>query len=263
MDKVFLKGLTVLETLAASEAPRGITDLANDLNLTKSNVHRLLQALVHRGYAEKDESSGRYQCTMRLWQLGSSLASRIEVRPVARPYMAKLVKQTQEAAHLSILDGTRILYIDKIDSPQPIGAHSTVGGHAPPHCVATGKAMLACLSDSEVRQRLASLPKFTSRTITDMGELLRELEKVRQQRYAINRGEWRETVCGTASPIFDASGQACAAIGISGPATRLTLGRLNELASFVVKAANSVSLALGYTPPRSTRHKGLRSARPR
>ena len=127
MDKVFLKGLTVLETLAASEVPRGITDLANDLDLTKSNVHRLVQALVHRGYAEKDPLSGRYQCTMRLWQLGSFLANRIEVRPIARPYLGRLVKQTQESAHLSIFDGTRILYIDKIDSPQPVGAYSTIG----------------------------------------------------------------------------------------------------------------------------------------
>jgi IclR family transcriptional regulator, KDG regulon repressor len=244
VDKVFAKGLNVLEMLVASDEPRRLTDLADDLGLAKSNIHRILKTLVHRGYVRQDPTSGRYECTLKLWQLGVTLGNRIQIKPVAHPHLLILADETTETVHLSVLEGFEVIYIDKIDSPHPVRAYSVIGGHAPAHCVATGKALLAF--SPAASQSHGRLEKFTNRTITDFQELQEELSKVREQGYAINRGEWRETVCGLAAPVFDASQKVCAAIGISGPHNRLTLARMRDLAPNVLKAAAAISSILGY-----------------
>jgi DNA-binding IclR family transcriptional regulator len=245
MDTTLLKGLAVLETLAACDEPRGVTELAQQLRLAKSNVHRVLQTLAHGGYVRKDEASGRYQCTLKMWELGASVVERLDVRPAARPSVEALAARSSETVHLSVLDGTEVLYIDKIDSPQPVRAYSRIGGRAPSYCVATGKALLAHAPDSVLEEVIAALKKHTARTITDPEALRKELRKVRESGYAINRGEWREGVGGLAAPIRDPQRGAVAAVGISGPIERLNANRLRELAPLVVKAAREASRALG------------------
>lgn len=161
MDKTFVKGLVLLEALAKHERGSGVTELANQLMLNKSNVHRLLQALVHQGFARKNEDTGRYELTMKLWELGSGLANRLDVRTEALPFMKELAEQTQETVHLSLLDGVEVLYIEKMDSPQPVRAYTTVGGRSPAQCVATGKALLAWASEDTLNLLKNRLKPYT------------------------------------------------------------------------------------------------------
>ncbi|VCU68505.1 Transcriptional regulator KdgR [Pigmentiphaga humi] len=246
MEKTLIKGLDVLEALALSEQPRGVTELAGELGLTKSNVHRLLQTLVHRGFARQDSEAERYSCTLRLWELGAMIAERVELAQVAQSFMRELSEQTQETIHLSILDGAEVLYVAKIDSPQPVRAYTKVGGRAPAQCVATGKAQLAYVPDEQLEPLFPRLEKYTPRSLSSLSALRTELAKVRTQGYAVNRGEWRETVCGLASPIFDASRKVVAAIGISGPIDRLTPAVLRDFAPRVQAGARSLSREMGY-----------------
>lgn len=253
MDATLLKGLTVLEALATSGEPRGVTELANEVGMLKSNVHRLLQTLAHRDYVRKDVASGRYACTMKVWELGALVADRLDVRRVARPHVAALASRTLETVHLSMLTGCEVLYVDKIDSPQPVRAYSRVGGRAPAYCVATGKALLAH-TPTAAAEVSAALTPHTPRTITDPEALEKELRRVREIGYAINRGEWRDTVGGVAAPIFDMTRGVVAAVGISGPIERLGAPRMREFAPFVVATAKAISRDLGfagesYRPP--------------
>jgi DNA-binding IclR family transcriptional regulator len=256
MDTTLLKGLTVLEALAASREPRGVTELANELGMLKSNVHRLLQTLAHRGYVRKDAASGRYECTLKVWELGALLAERLDVRRAARPHVAALAERTSETVHLSVLDGADVLYVDKAESPQPVRAYSRVGGRAPAYCVATGKALLAHSPDEIVTELSAGLVRHTPRTITDPDVLRKELRRVREVGYAVNRGEWRETVGGLAAPIFDVNRAAIAAIGLSGPTDRLNANRMREWAPLVMAAASAISRELGFTEPAAARVAG-------
>jgi len=246
MDTTLLKGLAVLEALAASREPRGVTELAHELGLLKSNVHRLLQTLAARGYVRKDAASGRYECTLRIWELGALVAGRLDVRRVARPHAAALAERTAETVHVSVLDGTEVLYIDKVESPHPVRAYSQVGGRAPAYCVATGKALLAHAPDEVVAGLGGELGRYTPRTITDPEALRKELRRVREVGYAVNRGEWREAVGGLAAPVFDVSRAAVAAIGLSGPTDRLNPSRVREWAPLVVAAAGAISRELGF-----------------
>ena len=260
MDSTLLKGLTVLEHLAASEAPRGVSELARALDLTKSNVHRTLQTLVAAGYVRANPT-GTYECTLKLFELASSVLARVDVRQVAERFMRSLADQTQETIHLSLLDGAEVIYLHKIESLQPVRAYSSIGGRAPAYCVASGKALLAYQEEALSHLR-DPLPAYTTRTVTSLDVLRRELEQVRVQGFAVNQGEWRDGVCGLAAIVHDAMRKPIASIGISGPADRLDPAALRRFSDVVVDAARGLSRALGYNPidlaPRNIRTGAMR-----
>lgn len=238
------KGLAILEALAAAATPMGVTELARELGMGKSGAHRVLRMLCDLGWVR--EAQGRYACTLRIWELGMRVADRLDLRQVAAPYLRRLADLSSETVHLSILDGVEVLYVDKIDSPQPVRAYSRVGGRAPAPCVATGKVLLAHASPERVAQARQTLVAHTPRSIVDPEAFDAELRRVRQQGYAVNRGEWRISVCGLAAPVFDARGEVVAALGISGPAERLTQKVLRSLEPAVRQAAQDLSMALGH-----------------
>jgi DNA-binding IclR family transcriptional regulator len=246
MDKTFQKGLAVIEALARHDKPSGITQLAAQLKMTKSNVHRLLQTLAAGGYVRNVNETGAYELTLKLWELGSKVRSRLGIADISGPFLKMLGDKTSEAVHLSVLNGTEVIYIDKIESPQPIRAYSMIGGRAPAYCVATGKAMLAFRSSKQLDELKIQFTRHSVNTINTRAKLDKELQQVRDAGYAINRGEWREDVWGVAAPIFDQTGSVVAAVGISGPSSRLKLTVLKRFAPLVVNAAKRISNQLGY-----------------
>lgn len=247
MDKTLLKGLAVLEAVAENEGrPRTIDELAAHVGLTRSNVHRTLQTLAHAGYVTKDEVSGNYRSTLRLFELGAKQVAQFDVRKYAPPFMRLLAEQTGETVHLSILDGIDVIYIDKIDSPQPVRSYTVVGGRAPAYAVATGKAMLAFQSEEYLARHKQALKKHTPATIAALKVLKEELAKSVRVGYAVNRGEWRESVGGVAAAVFNGMDQVVAALGISGPLERLTPAKMDEMAPLVMKYAAELSQAMGY-----------------
>ncbi|VWX57520.1 IclR family transcriptional regulator [Burkholderiales bacterium 8X] len=247
MEKTVIKALNTLEFLAASAEPLGVTALSEALGLGKSNVHRMLTTLVAAGYV-RSLGAGRYEATLRMWEYGTHVLMRNDVKRVAGPLLQKLVKATGETAHLSVLDGREVVYVDKIDGDHPVRAYSRIGARAPAHAVATGKALLAGQSDEFIRSYAADLDPegFTGRTVTTPALLIKAMEEIRDKGVAFNTGEWREGVCGIASPIRDSTGKVVAAIGISGPADRLKPAALRKYSPAVVDAASQVSRALGF-----------------
>lgn len=247
MDKTLLKGLAVLEAIADQQGrPRIIADIARDLDLTPSNVHRALQTLAQAKFVAKDEVSGSYHATMKMFELGAKQLQRFDVRRFAPPFMRQLAEDTGETVHLSMLEGMDVVYIDKIDSPQPVRAYTAIGGRAPAHAVATGKALLARQDERYVDLHARQLERFTPRTITSVAALKKELVAVQKAGYAINRGEWRDSVGGVAVAVFAGPHQPVSGIGISGPLDRLSLARMRELGPRIKECAQQISSAMGY-----------------
>lgn len=245
MDSTLLKGLRVLESVARSAGPRGASELARELDLTRSNVHRTLQTLVSAGYLRAAADGSGYECTVKLFELSSAVMERVDVRRVAQHHIHRLAENTAETVHLSILEGLEVVYLDKVESPQPVRAYSSIGGRAPAHCVASGKALLAALPRDELDALLArGLPAWTERTITDPAELTPELARTRETGCAVNRGEWRVSVAGVAAVVFDAAERPVAAVGVSGPIDRV-LPQESRYRSAVLDAAREVSRELG------------------
>lgn len=246
-DKAFIKGIKILTALAQSPSPRALTGLAEELGLTKSNTHRLLNTLVAQGFAVQDGSKGHYRATLRLWELGSQIIGRLDFVGIAREHMPKLSAATGESVHLSVLQGAEVIYLHKTEGTQVVRSYTQIGERAPAWCVATGKILIAYVEPERLRFLIPELRAYTPRTLTDPAGLGRELEIARAEGIAYNHGEWREDVMGAATAIFDASGKPIAAIGISGPSVRLRDGVLHKHAGVVIEAGRSISRALGYT----------------
>lgn len=247
MDKTLLKGLMVLEAVTdAEQRPRTIDELAARVGLTRSNTHRTLQTLIHAGYVVKDDETGGYRGTIRLFELAGRQLAELDVRRVAAPSMRVLAERTGETVHLSVLDGLDVVYIDKIDSPQPIRAYSMVGGRGPAYAVATGKALLAYQPDGYVERYVDRLVRHTDTTLVSLPLLKDELHKIVRAGYAVNRGEWRDGVGGVAVTIFNGFDQPIAAVGISGPLERLTPKAVKQFVPDVAACAREISRGMGH-----------------
>lgn len=251
MDSTLQKGIAIVEALATSEQPRGVSELAQQLGLAKSNVHRMLQTLVRCGYVQREADKPRYQCTLKLFELGTLLIDRLDIRALAIPHLRRLSQQTREAVFLSIFDGGHVLYIEKIDDTHAIQAFARVGGRTPSYCSAAGKALLA-YENEEALSRLLPLQAYTARTIVEMAELKRVLAEVRRNGYATNVGEWREDVCGIAAPIHGPVGKPLAAVSISGPLERLKPKVIRSMIPLVIETAHAVSASMGFRLLRPT-----------
>lgn len=248
MEKTVVKAIELIECLSRADQPVGITWLAKELGLTKSNVFRLLDTLVQRGFVRRHADTGQYELTLKVWELGLSVLSRLDVKKAAARHIQELMKKTNESVHLSIFVDGHVLYIDKVEGEQPVRAYSRIGDRPPPHCVATGKVLLAYQPEQTIEKVCRALQRFTLRTITDPRVLRKELESVRKLGYSVNVGEWRESVCGVAAPIRDWSGGVVGAVGISGPAERLKSNKLDRLAPVVMACADQISADLSYRP---------------
>ncbi|MDN5843916.1 MAG: IclR family transcriptional regulator, partial [Alcaligenaceae bacterium] len=246
MDSTSIKALRALEWICLRDSPTGVTEMSVALGLGKSNAHRVLATLQAMGYVHTLED-GRYAATLKTWELGCVVIERLDFKHLARPIMELLSDESMETVHLSIIDGMDVVYVDKVESNQPVRAYSRIGGRAPAYTVATGKALLAFQRNLE-QLIPEKLKKYTQATIADHKTLIRELATVRENGFAINRGEWRESVCGVAAPIRNDRAEVISAIGISGPESRLALDKLHALAPNVIESARKISFQLGYRP---------------
>lgn len=246
MSKTIHLALDLLETMADGGAPARLTELATALDQAKPTIHRALAALEERGYVVQlpDE---RYRLGVRCLELGSSSAEVLDVRAVARPHIEALSQETDENVHLAIYDRGDVVYVDKVDSAQPVAPRSRVGTRAPATAVATGRATLAFQTQAEVERVLARpLPQYTPRSITDPDEMMELLEQIRVTGVAINQSSWREGVCGLAAPVRDHTGVVVASVGCCMPEVRFPESRRPELAAAVLGAAAEISRQLGH-----------------
>jgi DNA-binding IclR family transcriptional regulator len=135
-----------------------------------------------------------------------------------------------------------------VECSQAVRMHSAIGRRASAHSTAVGKAMLAFMSQKEVENIIEEhgLPVCTPNTITDKEALLRELERVRQQGYAVDDIENEDGIRCVGAPIFDHQGKPVAALSVSGPAFRLSMERVKELTGAVTSTALEISRQLGY-----------------
>jgi IclR family acetate operon transcriptional repressor len=154
-----------------------------------------------------------------------------------------------ETTYISVLDGTEILYINKVESTQAVHSNCTIGSRNHLYCSSMGKAILAFLPPDErntILDKISPLKAFTPNTITDRSVLLSELERIRNQGYAIDDIEGEDNVRCVGAPIFDHVGRPFAAMSLSGPAFRLSVDDLHQLSASVVNVTQRISRQMGY-----------------
>jgi DNA-binding IclR family transcriptional regulator len=255
--KALERGLQLLDVLAASAEPCGLADLGRRLDMPKTNVFRLVDALARCGYVRRRDDDSRYEATLKLWELGNTVVARATLPRAAAPLLERLAAQTGESAQLAVLDGDKSVYVDKRDGSHPVSGVTRIGTRAPAHCCATGKAELAFQPKAGIDRVASGLQRFTPATIASPKALRAELTAVRAAGVAVNRGEWFEDVWGVAAPLRNHAGHVCASIGVWGPKNRIS-PRLNDIIRVVKAAAAEASSALGHHQAQSPQPKNSR-----
>lgn len=242
------RALTLLEALGDCRAEIGIADLSKRVGLHVSTTHRILGTLIERGYARQNPETGRYALGAKALRLADSYLGQMDLRRAARPVLERLSQETGETTNLVILDGREALYLDKAEGHQTLRIFSRIGHRAPLYCTAVGKILLAYRPKEEADALLGGGPleALTKHTITSPGQLRRELDKVHDQGFALDREECEEETCCIAVPIHNARGRVEAALSISAPAVRLTSRRMEELIPLMIRTGQEISVQEGF-----------------
>jgi len=246
MEQTVQKALNLLEALVRSGQPRRLTELSRELGLTKPNVYRLLSTLSVLGYVKKDPANSLYSPTLKLWEMGSMLVRDVDLQAVAGKRLHRLCEDTRESVQLAVFDSGYVVYVDKVDSAQPLKATTSIGSRVPATVVSTGKAMLAWLGPEALDRAMEHAKRYTPLTMTRRKDIEHDLEETRERGYAVNRGEFRAGVCGLAAPVRDRSGAVVAAVGVWGSEKAILGSRREELAHMAVAAARDISREMGF-----------------
>jgi DNA-binding IclR family transcriptional regulator len=239
--------LRVLESFDPSERDVSLGEIAERVALPKSSVHRLLATLIGHGLVERDPATRRYRLGIRLFELGSAAIHERGLHSAAHPALEQLSSSTGETCHLAMLSGTEAVYVYKLDGPSSIIMSSRVGGRAPCHATSIGKVLAAWGGEDLFRVlRTRQLRPYTPNTITTVKALEAELDRVREQGYALDLEEFEEGLRCIAAPVRDHSARVVAALGIAGPRRRFEADHLDPLVKIVVAAAGDLSRNLGY-----------------
>jgi len=237
------RGLKILNRLAEANGTVSITTIASDLQIDKGSASLLLQTLANYGFAEKDPETRQYKLGPALVQLSRSLLTKMPLRETAKPFLLQLVHETGECAHLGVLSQGKVLYIDQVESSQTLRVNTEVGFTAPLHCTALGKVLMAW----NAVEMPAEFPRSTPRTIVDPKMMQFELDKTRSLGYAIDDEEFNHGVRCVAAPVIDYRGKVIGALGISGPAARIPIDRIPEMAKRVTAVAQALSDRMSFT----------------
>jgi DNA-binding IclR family transcriptional regulator len=242
------RGADVLLLFASSEAPKlGVTQIANELGLSKAVVHRILSALRNKGIVEFDPVSHRYSLGPIIMSLGLTYLKKLDVRKIAVPELVSLSKLTNETATLSVRTGASRVYVDQVTPDREVLMSVQIGVPYPLHAGASSKAFLASLPDEEIDRYLSEpLRKVTPATVTDRRKLRRELEQIANRGWAHSFGERQAGASSVAAPVLDYRDYPIAVVSVCGPSDRME-SEIDVCAEHLVAAVNRMSLKMGHT----------------
>ncbi len=243
------RGLAVLRCFNAEHPSLSLTELANLLGWTRTAPYRLVYTLQRLGYLIQDPRTKRYRLGPRVLELGFEYLHSLQLPELAQPYLEQLRQETGASAHLAILDGREIVYVARVAARRVSAVNIHIGSRLPAHATSMGKVLLAYqpseLLDAMLNQ--GPLEAYTDRTITDVQELRRVLQQIREQGYVVNDQEFEPGIRSVAAPVFNARGQAVAAVNIAAPPPVLTDEFLQAVAIPAVRrVAMELSACLGF-----------------
>lgn len=236
------RGLQVLEAVAQAPAPLSIAEVAATVGIHRTVAHRLAGTLADRGYLYK-EPAGRYRLGGTCLALAPAIS---DLRSLARPVLEDLARRTEETVHLVVLSGRDVTFIDGIESPRVLRVASRIGQRYPAHATSVGKAWLATLGASRLRELYPDdrLEQVTARTLGRRTDLERVLADVRQCGYATNEEESETGVGSVGAVARDSAGQPRAGLSVALPLGRLTGEARPAVTEALVAAAAALSARL-------------------
>jgi IclR family pca regulon transcriptional regulator len=246
------RGLAILGCFTSEHPVLGIADIADELGMSRSTTHRYVTTLLALGYLEQGRSR-KYRLGLRVTDLGMSALNSTGLRENVHPFLEELRERTGYTVGLAVLDGAEILYVDRARSWRRAERETDrglyPGSRLPAYCTAMGKILLAHLPDEFQRDLIAKLKleRNSPSTITSKQTLRAELERIREDGYALNEQELRPGLQAIAVPVRDESREVVAAIGIAASPEAISVAELTDaLGPHLISTAARVSSRLGY-----------------
>lgn len=248
-----LKALRTLELVSECREPVSSREVAELMECDKVTAYRMLLTLETAGYIIREPSTNRFTLSHKVVSLGRNLLAENEVSRMVMAAMRELSLETQETLHYSVLEDTEAVLVGRVKGTQLVAVDFQIGDRASLHCTSIGKVLLAYQDARFIDRVIAEgLPRTAEKTIVDGDDLRLELAKVRAQGYAFDDHEFSDNMRCVAAPLFENGGRVTSGLSISGPDSRFTTERLNELRDTLIKTTRSLSRRLGGIPWDST-----------
>lgn len=240
------KSASVVQLLAA-KGEQSISEVSAELGLSKTGAHRIVSTLREVGLAGQDPRSRRYHLSPLLWEYAVQALQRTPLFELAVRQVQFLARRAGCSTNLSLPDGAETLFVLRVGMEEGMPLTHPISLRRPAYCNAAGKAMLAFQDPAQVERVLeAPLLPITPSTITDPVQLREELQQIRAERLAYNRGEMDPRVHGLASPIFNSAGEPVAALALAARPEDFTPEFVANARQQVLAATREVSRALGF-----------------
>jgi DNA-binding IclR family transcriptional regulator len=237
------RAVALLKAIAAGPTPSTAAELALVCGINRSTAWRLLSTLESNGMVERDPLSQRYAIGYAAFQVASAAEDDAIARRL-RPIIARVAEETGEIVTLAAARRFSLVYVDQADPPKTLSPN-WMGRPIPLHATSSGKVFLAWLPDQEREALLAGeLESYTDRTITDHGELDRQLADIRRLGYGTCLGEFEDFSNGVSAAVLDARGRPLVIVNIWGPSQRVNRGRLPSLGRAALRVAHEISVNL-------------------
>ena len=233
----------VIECFTSERSTWSLAELASELDLPKSTLHRFLVGLEVHGILRRDADDKKWRLGHRLFIWGSLAAESTGLRHIARPIMHKLAGETGETTILTVYHDKEVICTDKVETSHHVRLALEVGARRACHAGASSKILMAYLPEEEIQAILRDkgLPKLCTNTITDPEKLKAELARIRERGYAQSLEETDLGAWGVAAPIRDWKGQVVGAIGVAGPTLRYSKEKIRQHAMLCCQAADEIS----------------------
>ncbi|WP_276258797.1 IclR family transcriptional regulator [Haloglomus litoreum] len=238
----------IIEAIRTSGGAR-VTELATELDVAKSTIHRHVTTLHDLGYLVKDGDT--HEVGLRFLSLGEYARTRDPAYTKLQPKVATLAEQTGESVQFLVPEHGRAVYVHRAEGDNAVNTpNSRIGERIPLHSTAAGKSILACYPPETVEEILETvgLDPVTDNTITDPEAFRNDLDTIRERGYSVNEEENVEGVYAVGVPIKRTDGRPIGALSISGPAHRLqNEASERELSTRLLETANELELNIAYS----------------
>ena len=241
------KALSILELVINRGRDLSVTEISQELGMTKGTVHRVLSTLTARKFVHQNSKTKMYGLGVRTLEIGIDSKRERFLRIAMAPFLMELYETCGETVNAAVWEYNAIRYIYRLESEELLRISTTAGARFPGYCAATGKILLSYFSNEDIRQIYSlnnSLKKYTQHTITSVDELIQEIEKVRVRKVAFDDEEALVGVYCVAAPVLNSKGECVAAISISAPKNRVTANTSDILAKLVSETSRKISSSL-------------------
>lgn len=243
-ESVVRRAIAVLEAVARAGDGVSLAVIASNANVPKPTAYRLLRELSEAGLIRREMTAqGGFSAGPRLEQIALALLQNGGSRTTRHAILTRLVEELGETCNITVLDGSEVLYVDRVESNSPLRPHLQPGSRVPLYCTASGKLFLARLP-KVARDRLLAqirMERATARTIIDRSALESELARIRKDGYALDDEEYVVGLVCVAVPVIDLRGKAIAAVAVQAPVTRLPRERAIDTLPALRRAAQELS----------------------